>query len=40
MSRFASGLYFQANYTFQKTLTDASGVGQTKFGAEPDESGS
>jgi hypothetical protein len=29
--RFAQGLYFQANYTFQKTLTDASGVTQTNF---------
>jgi hypothetical protein len=29
--RFASGFYFQANYTFQKTLTNASGVGQTDF---------
>jgi hypothetical protein len=29
--RFSRGLYFQANYTFQKTLTDASGVDQTKF---------
>jgi hypothetical protein len=29
--RFSQGLYFQANYTFQKTLTNASGVGQTKF---------
>jgi hypothetical protein len=29
--RFAQGLYFQTNYTFQKTLTDASGVGQTRF---------
>jgi len=29
--RFNAGLYFQANYTFQKTLTDAPGVGQTNF---------
>lgn len=29
--RFSQGLYFQANYTFQKTLTDASGTGQTNF---------
>jgi hypothetical protein len=29
--RFAQGFYFQANYTFQKTLTNASGVGQTDF---------
>jgi hypothetical protein len=29
--RFADGLYFQANYTFQKTLTDASGVNQSRF---------
>ena len=29
--RFAQGLSFQANYTFQKTLTNASGVGQTNF---------
>lgn len=29
--RFSRGFYFQANYTFQKTLTDASGVGQTNF---------
>jgi hypothetical protein len=32
--RFSQGLSFQANYTFQKTLTNASGVGQTRF--EPD----
>jgi hypothetical protein len=29
--RFTSGLTFQANYTFQKTLTDAPGTGQTRF---------
>ncbi|MBX5479533.1 MAG: hypothetical protein IRZ19_10735, partial [Pyrinomonas methylaliphatogenes] len=29
--RFAKGFFFQANYTFQKTLTDAPGVGQTRF---------
>ncbi len=29
--RFAKGLAFQANYTFQKTLTNASGVAQTNF---------
>jgi len=29
--RFANGFHLQANYTFQKTLTNASGVGQTKF---------
>jgi hypothetical protein len=29
--RFTDGLHLQANYTFQKTLTDASGVGQTRF---------
>jgi hypothetical protein len=29
--RLATGLYFQANYTFQKTLADAPGVGQTRF---------
>ena len=29
--RFAQGLYFQANYTFQKSLTDAQGTGQTRF---------
>lgn len=29
--RFSGGLAFQANYTFQKTLTNASGVGQTNF---------
>ena len=28
--RFANGFYIQANYTFQKTLTDAAGVGQTR----------
>ncbi|HET6669817.1 MAG TPA: hypothetical protein VFH15_06255, partial [Pyrinomonadaceae bacterium] len=29
--RFSQGFHLQANYTFQKTLTDASGVGQTRF---------
>src|SRR5207253_11045076 len=29
--RFSGGLTFQANYTFQKTLTDAPGTGQTRF---------
>lgn len=29
--RFSDGLYFQANYSLQKTLTDAPGVGQTRF---------
>jgi hypothetical protein len=29
--RFTGGFHLQANYTFQKTLTDASGVGQTNF---------
>lgn len=29
--RFTNGFHLQANYTFQKTLTNASGVGQTKF---------
>jgi hypothetical protein len=29
--RFNQGLTFQANYTFQKTLTDAPGTGQTRF---------
>jgi hypothetical protein len=28
--RFANGFYLQANYTFQKTLTDAGGTGQTR----------
>jgi hypothetical protein len=28
---FAQGFYFQFNYTLQKTLTDAAGVGQTRF---------
>jgi hypothetical protein len=28
---FSQGLYFQFNYTLQKTLTDAAGVGQTRF---------
>ena len=39
--RFADGLSFQANYTFQKSLTDAPGTGQTRFepridNAQPD----
>ncbi|MFN7945360.1 MAG: TonB-dependent receptor [Blastocatellia bacterium] len=29
--RFSDGLSFQGNYTFQKTLTNASGIGQTRF---------
>lgn len=29
--RFAQGLQFQVNYTFQKALTDTGGVGQTNF---------
>jgi hypothetical protein len=29
--RFTQGLAFQANYTFQKTLTDAQGVGQSRI---------
>lgn len=29
--RFKSGLQFNANYTFSKVLTDASGTGQTNF---------
>ncbi|MER3429011.1 MAG: hypothetical protein C4334_13160 [Pyrinomonas sp.] len=29
--RLSQGFFFQANYTFQKTLTDAPGVGQTRF---------
>lgn len=29
--RFSDGLYFQANYTLQKTLTDSPGIGQTRF---------
>ena len=29
--RFTKGLTFQANYTFQKSLTDAPGTGQTAF---------
>jgi hypothetical protein len=28
--RFSNGLVFQANYSFQKTLTDAGGVSQTR----------
>jgi len=36
--RFSSGFYFQANYTFQKTLSDAfdSGTGQTNFSGRLD----
>ena len=36
--RFSNGLYFQANYTFQKTLSDAfdSGTGQTNFSGRLD----
>jgi Carboxypeptidase regulatory-like domain len=29
--RFSKGLTFQANYTFQRNLTDAPGTGQTNF---------
>ncbi len=29
--RFTQGFHLQANYTFQKALTNASGVGQTRF---------
>ncbi|HEX6624747.1 MAG TPA: TonB-dependent receptor [Pyrinomonadaceae bacterium] len=29
--RFAQGLYFQGNYTFQKTLSNAPGVDQRRF---------
>ncbi|HXF43351.1 MAG TPA: carboxypeptidase-like regulatory domain-containing protein [Pyrinomonadaceae bacterium] len=29
--RLSGGVYFQANYTLGKALTDASGVGQTRF---------
>ncbi|MBI3656143.1 MAG: TonB-dependent receptor [Acidobacteria bacterium] len=29
--RFSQGLAIQANYTFQKTLTDSGGTGQTRF---------
>jgi hypothetical protein len=29
--RFSQGLYFQANYTWQKTLTDASGAAASSF---------
>jgi Carboxypeptidase regulatory-like domain len=29
--RFSQGLTFQANYTFQRNLTDAPGTGQTNF---------
>jgi len=36
--RFSSGLYFQTNYTFQKTLTNASGTDQFKFNTNLDNS--
>jgi hypothetical protein len=36
--RFGSGLYFQANYTFQKTLTNATGTDQFKFNTNLDNS--
>ncbi len=36
--RFSQGLYFQANYTFQKTLTNASGTDQFKFNTNLDNS--
>ncbi len=29
--RFSNGFYMQANYTFAKALSDAAGVGQTRF---------
>ena len=29
--RFTGGIYFQLNYTLAKALTDAAGVGQTRF---------
>ncbi len=34
--RFSNGLQFQANYTFQKTLTTASGTDQFKFNVNLD----
>jgi hypothetical protein len=34
--RFSNGLYFQTNYTFQKTLTNASGTDQFKFNTNLD----
>jgi hypothetical protein len=34
--RFSNGLFFQANYTFQKTLTNASGTDQFKFNVNLD----
>ncbi len=36
--RFSQGLYFQANYTFQKTLTNATGSDQFKFNFNLDNS--
>jgi hypothetical protein len=36
--RFAQGLYLQTNYTFQKTLTNASGTDQFKFNTNLDNS--
>ncbi|MGH9767414.1 MAG: hypothetical protein ACREAB_08270 [Blastocatellia bacterium] len=36
--RFSQGLYFQTNYTFQKTLTNASGTDQFKFNTNLDNS--
>ncbi len=36
--RFSQSLYFQANYTFQKTLTNASGTDQFKFNTNLDNS--
>ncbi len=34
--RFSNGMLFQANYTFQKTLTNASGTDQFKFNTNLD----
>ncbi len=36
--RFSNGFYFQTNYTFQKTLTNASGTDQFKFNTNLDNS--
>ena len=36
--RLSQGLYFQGNYTFQKTLTNASGTDQFKFNTNLDNS--
>lgn len=36
--RFSQGLYLQANYTFQKTLSNASGTDQFKFNTNLDNS--